>query len=141
MVWQPGKSANPGGKPRAIAGASARLSRAIDELTDGGRVLYEALFEIAFGVVDPKTKTITPTGHTVGPDSAITFKRMRLEAIHALIDRWAGKPQATVEVIKVDETAIELDQKLENLNPDQLRALAALLSEDDADAAGGAPVQ
>jgi hypothetical protein len=102
---------------------SAALSRAIEAETDGGVELWRAVLEV-MRKADP---------------SSPPWARIKLEAAGMLLDRLAGKPQALVEVTKVDEAAQDLDEVLAKLTPEQLANLDAALAalgakEDSADA-------
>lgn len=91
---------------------SAALSRAIEEATEGGAELWRAVLDV-MRKADP---------------SSPPWARIKLEAAGMLLDRLAGKPQALVEVTKVDETAQDLDAVLAKLSPDQLANLDAALA-------------
>jgi hypothetical protein len=127
MVWQKGQSPNPGGRTRQAAGMSARLSREIEAETEGGAELWRAVLAV-MRKADP---------------SSPPWARIKLEAAAMLLDRLAGKPQALVEVTKIDETAQDLDAVLARLTPDQLAnldaALAALGAQEETTADAPAP--
>lgn len=123
--WQAGKSANPGGRPKAVQGASARLSRMIDESTQGGKLLHEALLEFVFG--NP-AKGVKPIDRT-----SPQWARIWLEAFGMLMDRWAGKPTQHVEVEDVTDPAALVDAALASLPPALVAALDQALDGAEAD--------
>lgn len=120
-MWKPGQSGNPKGGTKAQAGMSARLARAIADATDDGRELWEAVLDVL-----RKADATSPQ-----------WARVKLEAAAMLLDRAAGKPQAMLEITRVDETGPTIDDVIASLSPEQIALLESLgeKNEDDAPSA------
>ena len=140
-MFPKGKSGNANGRPKAVAGASARLSRLIDESSNGGKALHEALAEMVFGSCrnHPDSYSCACTQRkkpTIDPSSP-AFARLRLEALSMLFDRWAGKPQVMIEVEQVSSVETEAASAIAGMSPSALLELARLLGEDEQEQAPG----
>ena len=102
--FQPGKSGNPGGRPKAHMG----LAKSILDATRNGDEVRDILLGIARDVaVDPRT---------------------RVAACKELLDRGVGKAAQTIDVQIEDEAPeISIDEYLRGLSPDQRNALETVL--------------
>lgn len=95
---------------KKISGASA-LAGYIGKLTGDGEELVHILLSVARGSA---------------PD------KIRLEAVDMLMDRFAGKPNQTIEATITDGPAVALTGRMKALDEAQLEALASLGLEEPA---------
>jgi hypothetical protein len=117
-MWQKGQSGNPHGRPKQALGAAARLAALIDERTGGGVELLETLL-----------------AELRAPALTTADRNRRVNIIGMLLDRWAGKPLATVDVTTREERT---GPDLSILTDDDFAAISRVL-EQRIEASGGTP--
>lgn len=109
VAWKKGQTGNAGGRPRAIAGNAARLSRLIEEASDGGKAIVDELMTM-----------FRQPAHTPAAEA----RKLRIAEI--LLERFAGRPQVEVSVDAVVGVGPTLP--LGALRPQDLDALEIALA-------------
>lgn len=108
MPFQKGKVANPSGRPKAQSGLAAQIARWVGDATHDGEELVRRLLMLSRGCTTMREmRELTPEQWRTGAmRDGLSADRVRLAlaATQELLDRGAGKAQASL-VIEDDRPA------------------------------------
>jgi hypothetical protein len=113
--FKPGKSANPGGRPKAQADAARKLALYIQQETDEGRLLAD--FALAILLVDSNPQPGRPLAEESARRRKLAEWGIKPEDVTLLDRRWAqewlgerglGKALQFIDVTNDDEAGAEL---------------------------------